>query len=52
MIIVGKYEVIDEIDRGGMGIVYKVRHLELNAVFVLNKPISRLSFVHQSADLN
>ena len=35
MIIAGKYQVISELGRGGMGTVYRVRHLELGASFAL-----------------
>lgn len=35
MIIAGKYEVTGELGRGGMGVVYQVRHRELGAVFAL-----------------
>jgi len=34
-IIAHKYEVIDQIGRGGMGVVYKVRHLTLETVLAL-----------------
>ncbi len=35
MIVAGKYEVTGELGRGGMGVVYQVRHRELGAVFAL-----------------
>ena len=35
MIIGGKYEVLSELGRGGMGAVYRVRHQELGAIFAL-----------------
>ena len=35
MIIGGKYEVLGELGRGGMGVVYRVRHQELGAIFAL-----------------
>lgn len=35
MIIGGKYEVLNELGRGGMGAVYRVRHQELGAIFAL-----------------
>ena len=42
MIIGGKYEVIGELGRGGMGLVYQVRHLELGAIFALKMLCSNL----------
>ncbi len=35
MIIGGKYEVLGELGRGGMGAVYRVRHQKLGAIFAL-----------------
>lgn len=43
MIISGKYEVLDEIGRGGMGIVYKVRHLQLDACYALKMLLGDLA---------
>lgn len=42
MIVGGKYEVIEELGRGGMGLVYQVRHLELGAIFALKMLRSNL----------
>ncbi len=42
MIVGGKYEVIGELGRGGMGLVYQVRHLELGAIFALKMLRSNL----------
>lgn len=42
MIIGGKYEVIGELGRGGMGLVYQVRHMELGAIFALKMLRSNL----------
>jgi len=35
-IIAGKYEVLSQIGKGGMGVVYKVRHRTLETVLALN----------------
>ena len=43
MIISNKYEVVEEIGRGGMGIVCRVRHLELDAIFALKMLLPELS---------
>jgi len=43
MIIANKYHVIEELGRGGMGVVYKVRHLRLNSVFALKMLHSALA---------
>ncbi len=43
MIIVSKYEVTGELDQGGMGLVYRVRHRELGAIFALKMLRATLS---------
>ena len=43
MIISNKYEVVEEIGRGGMGIVCRVCHLELDAMFALKMLLPELS---------
>lgn len=35
MIIAGKYEVTDKVGQGGMGIVYRVRHVDLDTILAL-----------------
>src|SRR5215510_2110126 len=35
VIISHKYEVIDQLGQGGMGVVYKVRHTSLNTILAL-----------------
>lgn len=48
MIIGEKYEVIGELGRGGMGVVYKVRHRELGAIFALKQ--LRSSLIEEMGD--
>ena len=40
---VGPYEIIRELGRGGMGIVYQARHLHLDREAALKRPILRLA---------
>ncbi len=42
LIIDSNYEVTGELGRGGMSVVYQVRHRELGAVFALRMPRAML----------
>ena len=48
MIIAGKYEVIGELGKGGMGVVYQVRHLELGSIFALK--VLRAELTEETAE--